>query len=191
MVMNKISFGGIKNPGAYTHYQERAKSVSIAGQNYILPRGRVMSFNCELTNENGNDLDDFKHILKAYPNKHNKNAINITYEWCINPNNGEKMRMYSINDNILDINRVTFDVFNKVFKLLKKVSQMPREQISVDNSYLRTLEAQYAFMEYTAYPDSSDINKILDDAHRRDTVIAGANALCKKFANVLTEYVMR
>lgn len=186
----KISFQGIKNPGAYTHKQENVQSVRMGNQDYILPRGRVTTFHCELTNENGNDLDEFKHILKAYPNKHNKNSITIGYEWCINPNNGNKMRVYSVNDNLLDINRVTFDVFNKVFKLLKKVSEMHEEQLVTDKDYLRTVEPQYAFMEYTAYNSSPDILEIVKKAHRPEMAKAGAQALCKKYADILTAYVL-
>ncbi len=189
--MNKISFGGIKNPGAYTHYQSTPQVVKIDNSSYILPKGRMTNLYCELTNENGKDLEDFKYVLKARENKFNPNAINIGYEWMINPNNGEKLHLYSVNDILIDLNDKTFNLFNKIFKLLKKISEMPREQIFVDNSYLKTQEVADAFSEYTAFPDAGNINKIIDAAHKRDNVLECAKKLSEQYAKILTEYVSR
>lgn len=186
----QISFQGIKNPGAYTHKQELTTIVKTNYQNFIFPKGRTMNFNCELTNENGNELDDFKYILKAYPNNQNKNAINIGYDWFINPNDGKKMRLYSINHNILDINDITFDVFNKVFKLLNKVANMPRENITVDNAYLSGNEAMSAFSNYFFSEPQKSMYQILDDAHQRDNIKAIAGLMAKKFARALSEYIL-
>lgn len=185
----QVSFHGVKNAGAYIHKQKEAEAFSVNGGNYIFPKGSYMNVRAELTNENGNDLDEFKNILKAYPNKYNKNSINIGYEWFINPNNGEKMRLYIVNDNILDLNEVTFDVFNKIFLLMKKIASMPLESLKVENSYLRTAEAIDSFSQYFKYKNENS-EKVLDIAHQRDNVKEGAKALEKKFANALTEYVM-
>lgn len=184
-----ISFYGIKNAGAYTNFQEKAQILNTNRGSFILPRGRRIDFQAELNNKNGNDLDEFKNILKAYPNKYNPNILKVTYEWFINPNNGEKMRIYAVNDNILDINKITFPVFNKVFMLMKKVSQMPEKELIVDNSYLKTTEAKNAFKYYSLL-ENKPIENILDEAHTRDNVKNGADALSKKFANVLTEYIL-
>lgn len=186
----QISFKGIKNPGAYTHHQKYAQSVSTGGQSYILPKGRSITFHCELTNNGGKDLDEFKDILRAFPNKYNPNSLTVGYEWFINPNNGQKNRLYFINNNHIELNEVTFNVFNKIFKLMKKISAMPREQIIINNSYLTTPEAKDAFLEYTAYNTTPDIYKILNEAHNRDNVLAGAKLMGKKFANALTAYVL-
>ncbi len=184
-----ISFCGIKNAGAYTNFQEKAQILNTNRGSFILPRGRRIDFQAELNNKNGNDLDEFKNILKAYPNKYNPNILKVTYEWFINPNNGKKMRIYSVNDNILDINKITFPVFNKVFMLMKKVSQMQKNELSIENSYLSTDEAKSAFKYYSIL-ENKPIEEVMNEAYLKDNVIDGANVLSKKFANALTEYVL-
>lgn len=186
--MSAISFHGVKNAGAYFTRQKEAESIRKGKANYILPKGTHMNINMELTNENGKDLDDFKHILKAYPNKYNPRSLNVSYEWLINPNNGEKMRFYSVNDNILNINDITFDVFNKIFLLMKKIATMPSSELKVENSYLRTEEAKDAFLHHISQ-DETNAKKILDKAHSRDTVKEGADAISKKFEKALKEYI--
>lgn len=183
-----VSFHGIKNAGAYFKKQNEAESVRRGNVNYIVPKGAQMNIHMELTNENGRDLDDFKHILKAYPNKYNPRSLNVAYQWLINPNNGEKMRLYSVNDNLLNINDITFDVFNKIFLLMKKISKMPSDELKVENSYLRTEEAKDAFRYYIS-EDGANAKKILDTAHSRDEVKDGAQALSKKFERALKEYI--
>ena len=186
----QVSFKGIKNPGAYAHRQEYLQIIRTNYQDFILPKGRSMNFHCELTNENGNDLDEFKQILTLCPNKYNKNAINIGYDWYINPNNGQRTRIFAINDAILDINEGTFNIFNKIFKLMKKVANMPAEQIKVDNKYLRTEEARDSFSNYILYEKDGNIERILDKAHQRDNIKSVAGDISQKYARALSDYIL-
>ena len=80
-----VSFKGVKNVGSYFFEQKEAKPIVYENQRYIVPKGRYMNLYAELNNIDCNDLDEFEPILKAFPNKHNKNAVNISYNYFINP----------------------------------------------------------------------------------------------------------
>mgnify|MGYP005772540985 CR=1 FL=1 len=183
-----VSFKGVKNVGSYFFEQKEAKPIVYENQRYIVPKGRYMNLYAELTNTDGNDLDEFKPVLKAFPNKNNKNAVNISYNYFINPDNGKKIKIYTINDNILEMNDITFKVFNSIFKLTKKIAEMPREKLTVDNSFLRTPEAMDAFYSYSLNKEEK-ICDIVDKAFTRDYAQTGAAMLCKRFEKALIKYI--
>ena len=183
-----VSFKGVKNTGAYYHIQKEAVAVERNNNKYILPKGKYFNMHTELTNIDGKDRDEFNEVLKAFPNQYNPNTLNISYEEFVNPNNGEKMKIYAVNDNIIDINKITFSVFNKIFKLMQKIQKMPDEELKTENAYLHSPEAVDAFKSYVNHA-KYNLDQVIDLAHTRDYARKGAVTLGNKFEKKLTEYI--
>ena len=160
-----VSFKGVKNTGAYYHIQKEAVAVERNNNKYILPKGKYFNMHTELTNINGKDRDEFNEVLKAFPNQYNPNTLNISYEEFVNPNNGEKMKIYAVNDNIIDINKITFSVFNKIFKLMQKIQKMPDEELKTE---IQGKANDYMNLVYTAdqvkdaKKDRANLNKFVE-----------------------------
>lgn len=192
-----ISFHGIKNAGAYMYRQEKEERTKQGAHIMIEPAGKHINLHLELNNEGETDLDDFRYILKAFPNKFNPNSLNIDYDEFINPNTGKQTKIYAINDEILDVNKQTFPVFNQIFKLLKRIEHMPENTLKVENQYLQSEEAKNAFRYYEAplknqnkaHGKTKTFEQLLDEVHTQEYAQKGAKVLSKRFANALTQYV--
>ncbi len=196
-----ISFKGVKNAGAQMFTREKPEIIKSGPYTTLLPKGKHINLHIELNNEYTNDLDNFKYILRAFPNKYNKNSMNIEYDEFIHPRFNEKEKFFIINDQIIELNEKTFPVFNQIFKLLKKIETMPHSMLTTDNRYVKSDEAIDAFYYYTQcfskvdkngqiHLDKESFLKMVDNAHNPTQAQLGAKALSKRFAKVLTEYLL-
>ena len=196
-----ISFKGVKNAGAQMFTREKPEIIKSGPYTTLLPKGKHINLHIELNNEDTNDLDNFKYLLRAFPNKYNKNSMNIEYDEFIHPRFNEKEKFFIINDQIIELNKNTFPVFNQIFKLLKKIETMPPEKLKTENSYVKSLEAIDSFYYYADCFSKTNIDGVMEldkqafmemisNAHSPKQAQLGAKALSKRFANVLTEYLL-
>lgn len=188
-----ISFHGFKNVGAYMNTNENQQEFKKGAHIMIIPKGRHINLHAELNNEGTADLDDFKVILKAFPNALNKNSINLSYDEFIHPDTKEKEKLFALNHNLIELNETTFPIFNKVFKLLEKIKTTPRDSLKVENSYVLSAESQDAFRYYCSLDgmDAEKFCKLLDEAHTPYCAKEGASRLNKRLQNMLTEYIYK
>lgn len=185
-----ISFHGVKNTGSY-HYTRKSTEMIPAGRYVmILPKGRRTNIHVELNNQNGNDLDEFRDILEKYPNYHNKTALNFVYDYMEDEKTGAKQHFYTINNNLVEMNDKNLPVLSKIFKLMKKISTMDKEELKVENRYVTSPEAHDAFEAYKIFCPEEDFEKILDIAHTRYYAQTGAAYLAKKLEKELTNFVI-
>ena len=76
-----ISFHGIKNAGADFEYRPEHRLVQYKNQKngrtstLFIPRGKTFELHCELNNTGTNDLDEFRDILKAFPNRNGRRNV--------------------------------------------------------------------------------------------------------------------
>ena len=143
-----------------------------------------------LNNKNGNDLDEFKDILKKYPNYHNPCALNFAFDYFQDENTGARQNFYIVNNNQIEMNDENLPILSKIFNLMKKIVKMNKEDLKVENSYVSSPEAQAAFEVYRTYCPEQDFERIVDIAHSRYFAQSGAEYLTKKLEKELTNYVM-
>lgn len=186
-----ISFKGFKNVGSYMTTNKEQTEIKKGPHMIIFPKGKHIDLHAELNNTGTQDLDDFKVILKAFPNRLNRNSLNITYDEYIHPDTKKKERIFALNNSIIDVNETTFPVFNKVFKLLEKIKNAPKEELKVDNSYVLSAESQDAF-NYYFHLDGMDCEKfcrLLDEANSTYSAKEGSTRLSRRLKEMLTEYI--
>ena len=185
-----VSFHGVKNVGSYHHTRKSTETITSGGYVLELPKGRYTNIHVELNNKNGNDLDAFKEILEKYPNFYNKSALNFSYDYFKNEQTGKTRPFFTINGKQIELNNKNLPVINKIFKLMKKISKMDKEELKVENSYIKSPEADAAFEAYKLYAPEKNYEKILDIAHTRYYAQTGASYLAKKLEHELTEFVL-
>lgn len=186
-----ISFQGIKNAGAQAHIQEKDEILNKGAMFEVtIPKGKHVNLHVELNNEGDNDLDDFREILKKYPNQYNAKTLNIDYDEFVNLDTGEKEKSYFLNGKDLEMTSENFKIFNKVFRLLEKIKVMPNEKLKVENSYIYSDEAKDSFCFYEPRCKNEDeFTRLIDSAHYPKNVRAGAKVLSQKFKNEMLEYI--
>ncbi len=186
-----ISFHGVKNTGSY-HYTRKSTEMVPAAGGYvlILPKGRHTNIHVELNNKNGNDLDEFRPILEKYPNYHNRTALNFAYDYFEDEKSGKKQSFFIINNQQIALNDENLPVLNKIYKLMKKIAGMDKEELKVENSYVTSPEAKAAFQAYKIYCPEKEFDHILDIAHSRYYAQTGADYLARKLEEELTNFVV-
>ena len=186
-----ISFSGIKNAGAQMHIQEKDKVLNKGAMfEFTIPKGKHINLHVELNNEGDKDLDNFKEILKEFPNEYNAKTLNIDYDEFINIDTGEKEKSYFLNGKNLKMTSENFKIFNKIFRLLEKIKVMPSEKLKVENSYIYSEEARDSFCFYEPRCKNEDeFIRLLDSAHFAQNVHNGAKVLSKKFEKEMLEYI--
>ena len=185
-----ISFHGVKNVGSYYYSRPSAEQVRLGNYVLILKKGRHTNIHVELNNKNGNDLDEFKDILKKYPNDHNSCALNFAFDYFQDENTGARQKFYIVNNHQIQMNDENLPVLSKIFKLMKKISKMDKEELKVENSYVNSPEARAEFEVYKTYYPEKDFERILDIAHTRYFAQSGAEYLEKKLDKELSNFIM-
>lgn len=189
-ILMQISFHGIKNIGSY--FYDRETPERIRSGNYVLeiPKGRFTNIHVELTNTNGNDLEEYGSILQKYPNKRNPNALNFSYDSFSDLKTNKKHRIFSINGKDVDLNDGSLRIFIKLYNLMKKIATTESDELVLDRNYFLSGEASEAFFPYRYYKPEKDFGRILEIAHSKYFARNGAKYLSEKLSNVLTKYIL-
>ena len=195
-----ISFQGIKNAGAYKYSRKKPEIIEVDSQRFIKPKSTYTCFKCELTNENGNDLDDFKQILNKYPYVLNPNALKVDYNLFYDPYTNKKSHNIFINEHRVEIKRETIPELNKILKLFKRIAQIPDTEIKTNYSYIDSKEAMSSFRGFVESFLRKDENgvetfdetgylKLIDEACTPKCTKLGAKSITKKLTDALTEFI--
>jgi hypothetical protein len=129
----QINFKGIKNAGAHTKLNKEDLAIlEEGGRRFGIPKGKLSVISLELTNEGNKDLDEFKEILKNYPNCFNPNMLNLDIQEQLE----YKKTQFMINGKAIKMNRENLKIFAKIFRLLDKISKMPNEKLKVENEHI-------------------------------------------------------
>lgn len=196
----KISFQGIKNAGAYKYTRKEPVVIEVDSQEFINPKGSYTCLKCELTNENGNDLDEYKQILTKYPYVLNPNAIKIDCNLLYNPYSNEKSYHILVNEHYVEIKKDTIPELNKILKLLKKIAKIPDSEIKTNNSYILSEEVKSSFRGFVdcflrkdkhgfETIDETGFQKLIDEACTPKCTKLGAKSIAKDIADGLTKYI--
>lgn len=194
-----ISFHGIKNAGAQRWFEDDYPQTYKNGKIVKLEKGQHANIHFELTNSKSPDLDEWKPILKDYQFFHNPHAFDLSYDECINPTTLQKEKFLVLNDKQILIKDENLKLLSKIHALLKKVAEMPEEEIKTEYSYLRNgTEADDAFRFYKKeFKDeegkflASDYRKMVESCHTPKIVKLGARFLNKKIEQAITDHINR
>lgn len=196
----QISFQGIKNAGAYKYTRKEPVIIEVDSQQFINPKGAYTCLKCELTNENGNDLDEYRPILNKYPYALNPNALKIDCNLLYNPYSNEKSYHVLVNEHYVEIKRDTIPELNKILKLLKRIMQIPNSEIKTDHSYISSNEAMSSFRGFTdnflkkdeqGYTifDEVGYRRLIDEACTQKCTKLGAKSIAKDITEALTKFI--
>ena len=117
----KISFHGIKNSAAiYTEIEKKRMT-----KNGLQPECKCNTLHITATNNKGRDLDYIEPVLKILPNRINQNSLNISLDEYYQEAAIHPYRVYTINEDTLDLNRATLPIFEKICKFLERISNIP------------------------------------------------------------------
>ena len=132
----------------------------------------------------------FKKYQKVFVALGDETRQSIIFALLENEQTGKIRPFFTINGKQIELNDENLPVINKIFKLMKKISKMDKEELKVENSYVMSPEADAAFEAYKLYAPEKNYEKILDIAHTRYYAQTGASYLAKKLEHELTEFVL-
>ncbi len=153
----KISFHGIKNTtgvdcrDGYSHMTRHGR----------IPDELYSTMHIVLTNENGKDLDNFKQILKTFPNRVNPNAMDLTLDEFYTGYSADTAKVYGINEDTVNLNRATLKFFEKIQKFLERVGQMNSKENIIDENFHN--ESIYAFRRHYDTCADGEYKKLIKD----------------------------
>lgn len=195
----QISFHGIKNAGAQRWIDDENPQTYKNGEIIKLDKGQHINLHFELTNQNGNDLDEFKPVLKKNPYHYNPNSVDLTYDEYTNAYTLKREKIFVLNDKMIDVNRENMGLLSRLAVLLKRISQMQDDEIKTEYSYLEHgTEADDAFRYYKKeFQDEnenfkpSEYKKMVFECHNPNNTKKAAKSLCKKIETAVCEYIYK
>ena len=156
----KISFHGIKNSAAiYTEIGNKRMT-----KNGLQPECKCNTLHITATNNNGRDLDYIEPVLKILPNRINQNSLNISLDEYYQEAAIHPYRVYTINEDTLNLNKATLPIFEKICKFLERISNIPAKNVIIDKNYSNSKEALYAFRRHYDSDNDSELKNILNAA---------------------------
>lgn len=197
----QINFTGIRNIGYERRYYEQSSANDPNEEfddEYFEEKEQEHFINIELTDDVfGNDLTEYKNIIKTtdlknYTNPINPNFLNIMMSKDEVKTNLEKITDYQfwINDseNEFVVNDQNLKMLSFIAKILRRISNTPDEKFVVNQDYLNNDDAKDSVIlgedlkeTYGEYYDDAKL-QIHDPEHIKN----GA----KKMNNILQEVMM-
>jgi len=170
----EVSFKGFKNTGVQRHVL-----YNYAGKK----RAELTIFNCELTNDvKGKDLDTFEKILKDFPNKVNKNFLNIGFwRYSKNPHINSFESKFFINQKVCTVDMTTLGIFEKIAQLLKRITDTKEQDFVVNKDYLKSDDMRGSFL----MDDEEDDMELISNMHNPEAV----KTISKKLLDNITDSV--
>jgi len=88
----------------------------------------------QLNNDGEKDLDDFKQVLKKYPDFYNEGYLDLELKSATNRNPGNLYNDVYVNSKKLELNDENLPIFSKINNLLKKISKNDVNPSNFDKS---------------------------------------------------------
>jgi hypothetical protein len=179
-----VNFSGIKNAGAIKYAKEMEHGLLSTTEE--LSNQKIWA---KLTNENGNDLDEFKPLLERCPDK--DDFVRIDFSAKSEP---LERSFISINDKVIkfkDIPTEDIPLVTMVKKLLTKIAD-PNKELEMDEHYIESKKA-FDNTAFDGWNDFSvkDMIEIVGIAHEpvliKDDALEGVNTLNKKLYQALSD----
>ena len=169
-----ISFQGTRNVGGY--------GVCTIDPIIEKPIPQYMELNVELTNDGyGRDLDNFERILKKYPNEINNRFL--TFEYTKGGKNIPEG--FYLNMKPLKMNDENLPIFEKLVKLLDKVSEKDDTEMKTNRDYLTSNDCAFFYQGLLNFINPKDRAQLLEKIHEPET----AKNSAKGFSNFINEKI--
>ena len=189
-----ISFHGIKNAGADFEYRPEHRLVQYKNQKngrastLFIPRGKTFELHCELNNTGTNDLDEFRDILKAFPNRNGRrNVIDFVMDSSykiVDMKYELKNDICVINGQKFDINHKNYPMFAKIYSLVEKITKRAENnELTYTKNYIGSKNCRDSYASFYNYyrnnPKMAEmtIEKFLDPKRIKETCLMLQSAL--------------
>lgn len=179
----KISFYGAKNAAAvYSSLGETRMT-----KNGLTPESKYNTLHIVATNENGRDLEDLKPVLKAFPNRINPHALDITLDEY--ETGHESFRVYGVNENCVNINNATLPLLEKIMNFLEKAGKMNTAKNEIDENFEHSNEAVYAFRRHYETGADEEFRALLSEVSKNPQYgIDGASYFSRMLKQDIEKY---
>lgn len=164
-----VTFKGLQNVGAYERFNTKNEDINTSRL--------IMQLNNKGENK---DLDDFKDILKVFPDANKRDVLNLSFNNTANGNyeiyiNSRPFYKFSkfAEDWVLKNEKMEKDkwkTFNKILRLLDRISK-GKEEFPLSQDYLTSEDCSEAFKKYINFPSEADYNKFIHLAHSKTAPI--------------------
>ncbi len=137
----KINFYGVKNAAAL---QTESGYVKMT-KHGLAPASRHITLQAEITDKNSNDLEQLSPVLNVFKNRTNQNALNFTLDEYTTDR--ETFRIYGINGDVINLNRQSAPVFQKLQKFFTLLGSGKMMSETAEN-FSHSNESLFAFKRH-------------------------------------------
>lgn len=194
--MDKINFCGYQNIG---FFKRIATNDEIFNPKAIKDGVDEMFLSVQLKDDfNGQDLTEFKKAFKKAEIERNPNPIGndfvniaVIKEYSYEDAKPVENISFFINDNKLDVNDENLGLLSHVIKLVRKISETPKENFIHKQDFVNGPEAPHAIIlnedleEFGAQIGMPDLVKKL---YTPNNVQNGAKQMYERMQNVMMDY---
>lgn len=177
----QISFTGIRNATAYSYNGIPSREANLSAQ--------------LKDDENGNDLSEYKQLIKKFPDFQHNRYSNFIHISTMQVEKGDNMETNTfLNGTLVPENDKYLPIFSYIGKLTKKISNLPNDKFPVDEAYRRSDFAKVAtiYDEEMLSEELKDLNYFKlnspDEIYQPEKVKGCANEICKNITNCMIEY---
>lgn len=170
-----INFTGMQNVAAIQHINSNERTNRIAIQ---------------LNNEGEQDLDNFKQVLKKYPDFTNSGFLDLEIKTTPNRRySGSSFTDVYVNSKKLEMNDENLPVFSKINNLLKRLAK-GEEKTPVSEEYLKSEDCFDKFSSIAPNASHAEEKMLIEYLHKPRSVRTAANDDQKILVKILNDYCM-